>query len=106
MRPMQYRDALTDGEERESRRDSWERQQKQSVNDVSARCSVCSSPSARSFRRPAYEARTSSSTVPGSSRTQGTSLTTPSSGILSKQNTSEEVDPKELHAELLKLRTE
>jgi hypothetical protein len=105
MRPMQYRDATIDGDERESRRDSWERLQKQSVSDVSARCSVCSSPSVASFRRPAFEARISASTAAGSSRTQDTSLTTPSSGLLSKQNTSEELDARELHAELLKLRT-
>jgi hypothetical protein len=104
MRPMQYRDAVIESEERESRRDSWERMQRQSVGDViSGRCSVCSSRSIASFRRPAYEARTSASTAAASSRSHGTSLTTPSSGILSNQNTADELDPKELHAELLKL---
>lgn len=102
-RKMLSSDAILIGEERASRRDSWERSQKQPVTNVSARCSICSTPSVSSSRRPNFDSRASTSTVAESSRSQGTSLTTPSSGIMTKQNTLEKLDATELHAELMKL---
>ncbi|KIW03761.1 uncharacterized protein PV09_05066 [Verruconis gallopava] len=104
MRPMKFQDAVIEGQERESRRDSWERTQKQSVSDVSAPCSVCSSPSVTSLRKAKYEGRDSISTIATNSRAQGTALTTPSSGVLTSQTTSDEVNAEALHAELMKLR--
>lgn len=107
MRPMVARDAVLEGQNldgRDSRRDSWEKMQReQSYPDPSRHCSVCSSPSVRSLRRPVYEGRASASTFAESSRSQGTALTTPASGLISRQQTSEEVDPKELRAELMKI---
>lgn len=107
MRPMVRRDIDNengDVDGRESRRDSWEKTQRnQSYSEASRHCSVCSSPSTRSLRRPAYEGRASASTVAESSRSQGTAMTTPASGIISRQQTADEIDAKELRAELLKI---
>jgi hypothetical protein len=106
MRPMVVRDAVIEGEERESRRDSWEKvQRQQSFSDSTRHYSNRSSPSRRSARRPAYEGRASASTFAESSRSQGTALTTPSSGFISRQQTTDEhLDADELQAELMKIR--
>lgn len=107
MRPMVKSDAILNGQTvdgLESRRDSWENMQQQpSMPEASRQCSACSSPSVRSLRRPTYDMRASQSTFAESSTSQGTAMTTPSSGVVSREQTKEDVDAKALRAELMKI---